>query len=141
MKTLKRLFFSLFISFILAGALGLGIQTSQHYDVQEGFAYGSPSNQQFTAEKGSFHVKRFGFPATYKETQSVHLDSGATGSYESKPFSFWLAVVNVVFWMSLLVAILSPISIFFRPKKKTEKPAEPKNEVKPTEEKLPSQDE
>lgn len=134
MKMFKRLLTSLFISFVLATALGLGINTTQSYDVREGFAYGLPANQQIIAENGTFHVKRYGFPATYKETQSVHLQSEANGSYESKPFTFWLAAVNVVFWMSLLVAVLSPVSIFFRPKKREseEKP----NETKPTEEKV-----
>ncbi len=132
MKTLKRLFFSLLVSFLLAGALGLGIQTSQKYDVREGFAYGPPTNQQYTAEKGTFSIKRYGFPATYKEVQHVVLETGTDTNYESKPFTFWLAVVNVVFWMSLLVAILSPVSIFFRPKKRTKD----SNEDEPTEEKV-----
>ncbi len=133
MKTLKRLLASLGLSFFIALGLGAGIQTSQSFEVPDNFAYGPPATQKLTEEPGMYTVKRYGFPSTYKETQTVALQSGAKGSYESKPFGLWLLAVNVVFWMSLLVALLSPVAIFFRPKKKAEKPTDTSNETKPPE--------
>lgn len=130
MKMITRLFKSLFVSLMMAIVLGLALWNTNKVSVTKGFVFGPPIAQQIMSEDGTYTVKRWGFPATYKETQFFHATNGNyQTSYESKPFNTLLAIVNVVFWMSLLVSILSPVTIFFRPKKHDKKASQKLNEV------------
>ena len=117
MKMFKRLILSLAVSLLAAGVLGLGLSTTQKMEVNKGFFFGQQVGQSPLPESGVYTIKRQGFPATYRETHTVNLRSGANTSYDSIPTSKLLAVINIVFWMSLLVVLLSPVAIFYRPKK------------------------
>ncbi|MBL8121756.1 hypothetical protein JNM87_03330 [Candidatus Saccharibacteria bacterium] len=119
MKKLKRLSVSIIVSFLVALCVGLGVNTFQGYDVKRGFAFGPPQDQQTTSYRGWYGIKRWGFPATYLEVHSFQPGEGASGNfyYTAKPLSPLLVVTNVVLLMSFIVAMLSPITIFWRPKK------------------------
>ena len=134
MKTVKKLLLLLFISLSLAVAMGAGASTQSSEKVGRGFYFGPPAAQQKVEYSGYFSVSRRGFPATYREVQRFQATDGATYevSYVSKPFSLLLLIANVVLLMSFLVAVLSPITIFWRPQRKPV-------EVKPTEKKTESQ--
>ncbi|QQS69242.1 hypothetical protein IPP75_04980 [Candidatus Saccharibacteria bacterium] len=103
-------------------------------DVPKGFYYGETTNQVSTQDAAKFTRKWYGFPATVAEKEVV---SYARGNYESatydiQRFSIFYAVVNVVFWLGLVAALLAPVTIFYRPQKKPV-------EVKVTENKTESQ--
>ena len=103
-------------------------------DVPKGFYYGEATNQVSTQDAAKFTRKWYGFPATVAEKEVV---SYARGNYESatydiQRFSIFYAVVNVVFWLGLVAALLAPVTIFYRPQKKPV-------EVKVTEKKTESQ--
>lgn len=103
-------------------------------DVPKGFYYGETTNQVSTQDAAKFTRKWYGFPATVAEKEVV---SYARGNYESatydiQRFSIFYAVVNVVFWLGLVAALLAPVTIFYRPQKKP-------FEVKVTENKTESQ--
>lgn len=103
-------------------------------DVPKGFYYGETTNQVSTQDAAKFTRKWYGFPATVAEKEVV---SYARGNYESatydiQRFSVFYAVVNVVFWLGLVAALLAPVTIFYRPQKKPV-------EVKVTENKTESQ--
>mgnify|MGYP001165756678 CR=1 FL=1 len=132
MKRLKTLTLLLLLSFAAALGLGAGLNSSSTFQVQKGFGFGPPPVQQKMADAGEYKVTRHGFPATYKEVQSFK-SSGQQAyetSYDSRPFSLILLVTNIVFWVCLLVSVLAPITIFWRPVKKTlpELKPEPKPE-------------
>lgn len=116
MKMISRLLRFLLLSLVISTALGLGSWSSSRAEVKKGFVFGPPFAQTVIPETGTFTIKRQGFPATYKETQTVRLQSGPENSYDSKARSWWLAAVNVVFWMSLVAAILSIVNVFFKPR-------------------------
>ncbi len=134
MKTLRKLAVIIFVSVVIAAAIGIGASTRTSTSVGKGFYFGPPEAQQKMEYGGVYGVSRRGFPATYREIQKFQATDGATfeTSYDSKPFNLFLLVINVVLLLSLLVALLAPITIFWRPKKKL-------NEVKPTEKKPASQ--
>ena len=101
-------------------------------DVPKGFYYGETTNQVSTQDAAKFTRKWYGFPATVAEKEVV---SYARGNYESatydiQRFSAFYAVVNVVFWLGLVAALLAPVTIFYRPQKK---PVEVKAPEKKTE--------
>ncbi len=127
MKRLKTLMLLVLVSFGAALALSAGITSSDAFQVGKGFGFGPPPVQQKMADAGEYKITRRGFPATYKEVQSFK-SSGEQAyetSYDSRPFSLALMVTNIVFWVSLLVSVLAPITIFWRPVTK------PKETVKP----------
>ena len=106
-------------------------------DVPKGFYYGEATNQAATQDQASFTRKWYGFPATVAEKEVVSYSSGnyEGATYEIQKFSWFYALVNVIFWIGLVAALLAPITIFYRPKKKVAEP----NQVKTTEEKQASQ--
>ena len=53
-----------------------------------------------------------------------------SATYDIQRFSVFYAVVNVVFWLGLVAALLAPVTIFYRPQKK---PVEVKAPEKKTE--------
>ena len=134
MKRLKRLTIIFFLALFGAVAIGLGSHNWKGFEVQKGFVFGPPIAQQKMEFIGWYVISRWGFPATYREVQKFQATDGATyeTSYVSKPFNLLLAVTNVVLLMSFLVALLAPVTIFWRPKKK-------QSEVKLTEKKTASQ--
>ncbi len=119
MKTLRKLVSILFFSLLIAVGIGAGANSRAGETVQKGFHFGPPAAQQKMEHNGFFHIKRWGFPATYREVQSFQATDGATyqTAYVSRPFSFLLLLTNVVLLMSFFVAVLSPITIFWRPKR------------------------
>lgn len=141
MKKVKRLVALTTISFLVALGIGLGVNTSQSYDVERGFAFGQPLNQQTMPYSGTYDIVRWGFPATYREVHRFQPSEGASGDtyYTAKPFSPLLVVANVLLLMSFLVAILSPITIFWRPKNKVAPELANPSQDKLTEEKPVSQ--
>lgn len=133
MKELKRatlIFLSLLALVAVVSVVLAFVPVRQRtVSVPKGFYYGEATNQAATQLEAMFTRKWYGFPATVAEKEVV---SYAGGNYESatyniQKFSWFYAGVNVVFWLGLAAAMLAPVTIFWRPKKKLE--------VKPTEEK------
>ncbi len=103
-------------------------------DVPKGFYYGETTNQVSTQDAAKFTRKWYGFPATVAEKEVVSYERGnyESATYDIQRFSIFYAVVNVVFWLGLVAALLAPVTIFYRPQKKP-------FEVKVTENKTESQ--
>lgn len=141
MKELKRAT-EIFLTFILLAAVASVLLAfipvrQRAVEVPKGFYYGDVTNQAATQADATFTRKWYGFPATVAEKEVVNYTEGSyeSATYDIQKFSWFYAGANVVFWMGLMAALLAPITIFWRPKKKPET----KNEVKPTEEKTQSQ--
>jgi hypothetical protein len=140
MKTLKRLILSLLFIFVLATVLSLVITRRNEVDVQRGFTYGPATAQVASTTPGKFTTVYYGFPSPYKEIQSFR-PSGDVFSESSVTVQQWdwfYVISNIVFWTGLFVAVMAPITIFWRPKKKQSENSILKNEVKSTEEKTES---
>ncbi len=134
MKKAKKLTVVILISVLVACFFGAGTSTKESIAVQKGFAFGPPVLQQRMDTNGEYVVRRWGYPGTYREVQ-IFRGAGENPyevSYTSRAFSLVTVVANIVFLMSFIVALLSPITIFWRPQKKS-------TEVKPTEKKTESQ--
>lgn len=103
-------------------------------DIPKGFYYGGANNQTATYENATFVRKWYGFPATVAEKELVEYQSGdyESATYDIQKFSWFYTAVNIIFWTGLVAALLAPVTIFYRPKKKS-------NEVKITEGKNESQ--
>ena len=136
MKELKRatiIFLSFLVLVTLVSVVLAFVPVRQRQvDVPKGFYYGEATNQVSTQDAAKFTRKWYGFPATVAEKEVV---SYARGNYESatydiQRFSAFYAVVNVVFWLGLVAALLAPVTIFYRPQKK---PVEVKTPEKKTE--------
>jgi hypothetical protein len=136
MKELKRatiIFLSFLVLVTLVSVVLAFVPVRQRQvDVPKGFYYGETTNQVSTQDAAKFTRKWYGFPATVAEKEVV---SYARGNYESatydiQRFSVFHAVVNVVFWLGLVAALLAPVTIFYRPQKK---PVEVKAPEKKTE--------
>lgn len=91
--------------------------------------------------EGTYSVNRWGFPATYREVEKFQATNGAKyeTSYVSKPLNPLLVIANIVLLMSFLVALLAPVTIFWRPKKLSVPDVKKSSETKLTEEKMVSQ--
>lgn len=134
LKFVKKIVWLFGISLFAAIILSTVPARSHTVTVPEGFAFGNPKSQQRMVSSGSYTVKRYGFPATYREVQSFSPAdySYAAVSFEQQGTSVVYVVVNIVFWLGLLAGLLAPITIFWRPAKKS-------NQVKSTEVKYESQ--
>jgi hypothetical protein len=138
MKELKRatvIFLSfLFLIAVASVVLAFVPVRQRKVDVPKGFYYGEATNQAATQAEATFTRKWYGFPATVAEKEVVSYTEGnyESATYDIQKFSWFYAGVNAVFWMGLVAALLAPLTIFYRPKKKL-------NEVKPTEKKPASQ--
>lgn len=88
--------------------------------VPKGFAFGAPNNQTRMSVDGVYSVTFYGSPSPYKVTETFRPtgDVFNTLSYDAVPFNGFIIVTNFVFWLSLLVALLAPITIFWRPQKR-----------------------
>ncbi|MFZ1249392.1 MAG: hypothetical protein WAQ24_03650 [Candidatus Saccharimonadales bacterium] len=125
MKTLKHLFISLVVAFVVAAALSLGLHSTRAVQVAKGFVFGPPSAQQTMNAEGVYKTSRWGFPSTYREVETFQSTTGQSfdTSYERKPLNRLWVVTNIVFWMALFVALLAPFTIFWRPSlKPTDQP-------------------
>ncbi|QQS20079.1 hypothetical protein IPL85_01320 [Candidatus Saccharibacteria bacterium] len=134
MKRLKKLLLLVCVSLLIAAGIGGGINTLESVPAEKGFVFGPPIAQQKMETDGTFKVQRWGYPGTYREIQTF-LGSGENPyevSYTSRAFNPMLLLANIIFLMSFVAAVLAPITIFWRPKKKTA-------EVKTTEKKAESQ--
>jgi hypothetical protein len=118
MKRLKRLGLSLLCIALLAVVFSVVPSHSYKVDVAKGFAYGDPKAQTHVTSAGTFQDRKYGFPATYREIQSFHPADGAyaAASFEPQPMSLFYVGVNIVFWVGLMVALLAPVTIFWRKK-------------------------
>jgi|JI6StandDraft_1071083.scaffolds.fasta_scaffold04046_13 hypothetical protein len=141
MKTLKRLILSLVFIFILASVLSLALTRRHEVKVERGFTYGPATAQVASTTPGSFVTVYYGFPSTYKEVQSFRPDGDvfSESSVTVQEWDWLYVISNIVFWTGLFVAILSPVTIFWRPKKKQPAATTSVNEVKGTDDKTTSQ--
>lgn len=144
MKELKRAT-TIFLTFLLVIAvvsvvLAFVPVRKRVIDVPKGFYYGEATNQAFTQAEATFTRKWYGFPATVAEREVVNYAAGnyESATYEIQRFSWFYALVNVVFWLGLTAALLAPVTIFWRPKKKVATPSIP-DAVKSSEGKTSSQ--
>lgn len=141
MKELKRatkLFFVFMLLVAVASVVLAFVPVRQRViDVPKGFYYGEVTNQAATQAEATFTRKWYGFPATVAEKEVVNYADGnyESATYEIQKFSWFYTVVNVIFWMGLMAALLAPVTIFWRPKKKLATDSE----VKSTETKTASQ--
>ncbi|QQS18793.1 hypothetical protein IPL68_01850 [Candidatus Saccharibacteria bacterium] len=138
MKELKRATI-IFLTFLLLVAvvsvvLAFVPVRQRQVDVPKGFYYGESVNQVATQDAAKFTRKWYGFPATVAEKEVVSYVRGnyESATYDIQRFSVFYAVVNVVFWLGLVAALLAPVTIFYRPQKQAVK-------VKTTEKKTESQ--
>ena len=141
MKTLKRLILSLLFIFILSAVLSLVLTRRHEVKVDKGFTYGPPTAQVASQTPGSFTTVYYGFPSTYKEIQSFRPEGDvfAESSVTIQEWNWLYIITNMVFWAGLFTAVLSPLTIFWRPAKKRAESPTSTNEVKSTEEKQVSQ--
>jgi len=141
MKTLKRLILSLIFIFVLASVLSLVLTRRNEIKVDKGFTYGPATAQVSSATPGTFTTVYYGFPSTYKEIQTFRPDGDvfSASSVTVQPWDWFYVLSNIVFWAGLFVAIMAPITIFWRPKKKVPEVVTLDNEVKTSEGKTPSQ--
>ena len=134
MKELKRatiIFLSFLVLVTLVSVVLAFVPVRQRQvDVPKGFYYGEATNQVSTQDAAKFTRKWYGFPATVAEKEVVSYARGNYATYDIQRFSVFHAVVNVVFWLGLVAALLAPVTIFYRPQKK---PVEVKAPEKKTE--------
>lgn len=119
MKRTKRIVMWFLLMFTLAGALSYFPTRSRSVDIKSGFKYGEPSNQIEANGDGKFVRTWRGFPATIHETETVKYPGGnyyESTVYEIQQFSLARLVMNLIYWVGLMVALLAPVTIFYRPK-------------------------
>lgn len=145
MKKAKRFFILLILFSVVSAFLSVAISRPTSVNVDKGFAFGAPSQQVQVTHDGVFKTIYYGFPSTYRvqETFKPSGDVFNESSYESMPFSWFYVASNFIFWMALFMALLAPITIFFRPKSQIpiENSPEAKNQsqLQATDEKTSSQ--
>lgn len=135
MKRIKILLTLLIVSIITSGALGYVVKSRQYsVGVPKGFAFGAPNSQASMDVEGMYSVTWHGMPAPYKVTETFRPTGDVFNalSYDEMPLNRGAIIMNFIFWMGLFAALLAPITIFYRPKKKPV-------EVKPIEEKVEPQ--
>lgn len=123
MRKVLRLLVASIVLLLIAGVLSIANVRTKKVPVTEGFVYGPPTAQAASTTKGMFIVKYYGYPTTYKE-QHLFQPTGdvfSESSYDFQPFDWFYVVSNMMFWSALFVAVLSPVTIFWRPKKPTSK--------------------
>lgn len=135
MGKLRKTLGWLLVVLIIATVASIVPYKSRSATVPTGFHYGEPANQSVTTKNAELTRQWRGFPVPISEKEAV-LYPGE-GFYEATTYdivklNYWYIVINIIFWTGLIVALLSPITIFYRPKKKPV-------EVKPTEKKTESQ--
>lgn len=122
MKRMKRVVLWFVIMFALAAVLSYFPSRSRSAEVQKGFRYGEPANQSEAQGNGTFIRTWQGFPLPVKESETVKYPTQTyyeSTVYEIQTFSLVRLVINLIFWVGLITALLSPITIFWRPRKKT----------------------
>jgi hypothetical protein len=145
MKQLKRatVLFLVFLAVIAVVSVVLAFVPVRQraFDVPKGFYYGEVTNQVSTPATATFTRKWYGFPATVAEKELVTYANGnyESATYDIQRFSWFYAGVNVVFWMGLVAALLAPVTIFYRPKKRSAETPRDTNATKSTESNVPSQ--
>lgn len=107
------------LMFVVAAALSYFPSRSRSVDIKSGFKYGEPSNQTEAKADGEFVRTWRGFPATIHETETVKYPGGSyyeSTVYEIQKFSLTRLITNLIYWVGLMIALLAPITIFYRPK-------------------------
>lgn len=120
MRKLRNLLLLLILVLLIAGLLSVLIVRTKEVDVQKGFMYGPTSAQVAATTDGSYVVKYYGFPSTYRE-QHIFQPNGdvfTESSYDFQDFDWFYVLSNVIFWAGLFMALLAPLTIFYRPKKR-----------------------
>lgn len=112
MNMSKRTLIVSVIALLASVAISFGFRTYSEVRVPSGFVFGPPVAQQEMHVPGIYRVTRYGFPATYQEINSFRSTSGSfyETSYDSKPFKWFLVVINAIFWMGLSTLLLLPIA-------------------------------
>jgi len=120
MKTVKRLILSLVAILLLAGIFSVGVVRTKEFSVKKGFYFGLPDGQEAVNADGTYTIKYYGFPSAFREQHIYQSDGDVLGSstYDMQKFDLLYVVSNFVFWAGLMVALLSPLTIFFRKKNK-----------------------
>lgn len=141
MKKIKHLVVILVLLIVIAAVLSLTIVRRDTYEVGKGFYYGAPQSQNTTTIGGTYTVNRYGFPSTYREQQTFTPDGDIfnESTYENHGFDGLYVLTNILFWMGLFVALLSPLTIFYRPKKHIDNEPEHQSHDDFTEIETPSQ--
>lgn len=133
MRKTKHVVILLFMLLVVASVLSVVPSHSRSIGVDETFRYGPPDSQMTTT--GGTYIRQWrGFPATIYEVETVQRDG--EGYYESaqyniQPYNLWLLIANIIFWMALFIALLAPITIFYRPKARSN-PSDKLPDVQPT---------
>ena len=121
MKWYKKLAAVLVALMLVAAFLSVYMKSRQTgMSVPKGFAFGAPSNQTRMNVDGVYSVTWYGSPAPYKvvETFRPTGDVFNSLSYTEMPVNRFAIITNFIFWLGLFVALLAPITIFWRPAKK-----------------------
>ncbi|HPR09656.1 hypothetical protein KDA06_02455 [Candidatus Saccharibacteria bacterium] len=140
MKMFKRLVFSLLFIAILATVLSLLVTRRAEVKVVKGFTYGAPTAQVASTTPGTFTNVYYGFPSTYKHIQTFRPDGDvfSESSVVVQDWGWLYVISNIVFWSGLFVALLSPFTIFYRPKAHQPEALITQNEVKSTDSEVQS---
>lgn len=120
MQRFKKLIILLLLFMIVSGFLGTVIKSREYaVNVPKGFAFGAPNNQSTMSVDGMYAVTSYGYPVTYKITETFRPTGDVFNalSYDAMPFNPAGVVANFIFWMGLFVALLAPVTIFWRPQK------------------------
>ncbi len=119
MKKYRSLVLGIGVLLILATGLSVGVIRTKSVPVVEGFVFGPPVAQSAVSIEGTYQVKYYGYPSTYRERHTFLSEKDTIGyaTYDFQPFEWYFIVSNILFWMALFVAVLAPITIFWRPKK------------------------
>ncbi len=108
-----------FIFIIVSALLSFLIVRRTNDDVQKGFRFGPPASQITVTSDGTYTVNYYGYPSTYRiqETFKPSGDVFNESTYELFPLSKFYLFSNFIFWLALFMALLAPLTIFYRPKK------------------------
>lgn len=119
MKKFRLLIIGIFVLLVLAAVLSVVVVRTKAVPVAEGFVFGSPVAQSAVSTSGTYEVKYYGYPSTYREQHTFMSTGDVIGntSYDFQPFDWYSVLSNIIFWMALFVAVLAPVTIFWRPKK------------------------
>lgn len=101
---------------IVSAVLAFVPTRQRHIEVPKGFYYGEATSQVPTQTAATLTRKWYGFPASVAETEVIQYQSGSyeSATYTIQKFSWFFALVNMVFWFGLTVAVLAPVTIFSR---------------------------
>lgn len=120
MKKITRLVVAILVIIVIATFLSVAITRRTVISVGKGFTYGPASAQVTSVTSGKFTTIYYGFPSMYKAEQTFRPagDVFSESSVVIEPFDVSYVISNMIFWSGLMVSILAPVTILFRPKLK-----------------------